>query len=541
LYQEDTALALGRGFEPTNLTAHKIHCIDFTETRAGGPRSVEFDQYYLHDAQDLFTTIGVDSGANASFIYGNISAKMSSLSEQAFRSDRFTVAIVARINFGECNLGTNPNLNADAMPLLDRPNLFRLRCGRQYVQAEKREALAFLTLTASGSTRRLRDTLNTEIGGGMGSGPVQVSASSRIWSELKVSAAQESLQLHAFSVAGGSLQELVELSNKSIASLNSKDSTNPYGAMAEALKQYLRDFDDPKKAVPTEYYVANFSDFFGVDIAAHDQNSFELLKAISEQYRELVARQEEIKRLKNGTSLLKFFPQSYPTVGQQMLDHYLSDEPLIDDYLQRLGTAHTQCLAGNNCVAPRGIKIHDIQPDPLATPTIRWEVDTGIRDGNGERVLVHEPDSRFLVEKERTKRFVAVAQHIEDKKVPQIGLDPSFSFYIDSNNPCSILTGTIEFVGFEESNQKFTVSTDPFLYNCGNWPGLVWMSANRGFENSIIDFIIQRRAAGAAAFKQGILRAVIKDKFGKPTYIPMGEVTVSVENNKFLWHVELTN
>ncbi|TGQ20038.1 MAG: hypothetical protein E5V67_09270 [Mesorhizobium sp.] len=347
-YSEKTALALGLGFEPRDITDFKRPCIDFVKTQLdAGPSSTNFSLTYVKDASQLDFATHVDSKANAAFLVFKANASFSMDTKFAYDANSISVVMTAETHYGRWGLDPKAKLTPEATALLTTPTKFAETCGTRYVAVEDRASSISVLITLLSVDTDIMTSFQSEFGGSGGWGQLSASAQAKFSFALSLAAQQDRLVVGLGAVGGKGLGGLKD-SIESLAQIE-KD---PAAAILKALGNALAGFD-ANNAAPILYTVASMEQF-GFDASAIDPWTDlreRNLRGIVAEYRRAAEELDVVSGLGDGT-----FPLS-KVLPQADIDSALRRKPDLQTYVNALAAQHHKCkenLADAACDIPPG-------------------------------------------------------------------------------------------------------------------------------------------------------------------------------------------
>jgi hypothetical protein len=140
-YNDKTSLALGRGFNPSDVTGPaKASCVQWTpEPLNPGPPSTEFNVTYVNSYEELNFVMGLDTKVEASYLAASGAGSMKIDSSFLSKRNAITVIVTAKTNFGRWGLKAGATPTEQAKEWLKNPKLFEQRCGSRYVSFYRRQ------------------------------------------------------------------------------------------------------------------------------------------------------------------------------------------------------------------------------------------------------------------------------------------------------------------------------------------------------------------------------------------------------------------
>jgi hypothetical protein len=251
-YHQDSALALGVGFNPSDLSVAKPRCIEYDEFEPldgkGSPES-NVDITYIASQKDLYTKVGFSAEVSAQTSFAKGSAKTSFLDEYEFHEDNKHFAILAYSDHGRWGL-KNPRLKPQFQKLIDdgKHEEFARRCGTHYVFEDGRNSKVFAIYTVhnvnSAHEQRLGVSYDVAVTYADGKSKGQYN------NDFKELLKSNEASLRVFAIGGQGITELKDVV------INHLD--------IDAVKKTLRDYVSTMTAengVPTRFKAASMDAF----------------------------------------------------------------------------------------------------------------------------------------------------------------------------------------------------------------------------------------------------------------------------------------
>lgn len=401
-YHPDSALALGIGFNPADLSVAKPRCIDYDKIdklNGEGSTQAQVDITLIKSQRDLYSKIGFSAEMSAQGFFAKGSAKTSFLDEYEFHDDTTHFAIIAWTDHGRQGLN-NPRLTPHAQGLIDsgRYEDFAKRCGTHYVFEESRHStvIAIYTIKQMNEEKKRKFEASFDVG--------------FTFADLKIKGTFESFMREAFHMNNVNLR-VFTIGGSGVTDLSDlvTNHTEPE-KVKEVLRDYVSKMTD-KKGVPSRFKAASMDAFGWVD----HQNVATLKRDIVlKEYFFLIKGLSDKKSRLNDVLLNRDTDYAY-LPDESVLSYEHQAEKLATD-LDNLMTSATECFE---------------EPTRCKTPTyrsqsIKWPVEAIVFDGDSRifRMRAGSPEgymapvfSKEECNKQRSAAFLSgciTAQELKD-------------------------------------------------------------------------------------------------------------------------------
>lgn len=259
-YAPQSALALGKGFNPADVTDIKPHFMTFTPAKLDAGSGVrKVSAYYVTSFFEFIAALQSDSKASASYLGAQAGVETSIGVSAEHSETSVTIVLNGTADYGRWSVGTDYKLRSDAEAVsTSDPVSFLQRYGTRFVESERRGSCINVILRIESASTKLKTSLKSSANAGADYGPIGGgSASTNLSIELAAAAKQGRLTVSVHAVGA----DVAGLQN-SITSL-AKESSDPLNAMTGAIAGMLAALN-PDTGVPIEYYVVDMG-AIGVD------------------------------------------------------------------------------------------------------------------------------------------------------------------------------------------------------------------------------------------------------------------------------------
>jgi hypothetical protein len=486
-YHELSALALGRGFDPSNVIDFKKACIEFEPERLNqGAVAITATTVYVTSTAQLNETVGLDIKAEASYLVFKGDLHLHFDYTSMFRTNTVSVVFLASTQFGRWGLKAGAKLTQEAADLCKaNPVEFSKIYGTRYVDVEHRGASVSAVVTILSVSTEFKAAFDADMSASGGWGPVSGSASNKLNSELKNAAKQQRVTVEVSATGGAGFAGL------SGVVLNGL-SDQPLEATLNALSNFIAHFTEAN-AASTKYHVRSMFDFGWDDskVPPWTTSGERALQKMAAGYKLVNTYRDISKAISNGSHPLA------SVLSKTALGWIAADIPLAETYLDEVAVQHNLCKQQSDYRIPSQPDMSVRQYLSILDPpriAIRVNALTAAQKiitltlEQGRLVLNALPEQRLLIAKTIDSSIVALSAMFQTEGSPY-GLS---------------LTGV--FVKSTSEEYRFL--------NQGAWDdghGFVWYATDKsGFEGSINEWMISAQGAW-----NGVFYFIIKDKLGR--------------------------
>lgn len=353
-YCRQSSLALGRNFDPKDITQAKPACIIYTsEPLDAGSPGATIEATFVRNWRQLNSTIGLDIHFEARYLAAGGSLDYTFNSETDFTESSISVVIRASADYGRYAVKAGAQLTPEAFALRDNSAEFAKRYGTRYVAIERRGAHLAVMLTIRSLDESTKSTFTSEFKADGGWGKLSAKASVKFNDMLKIAAKQSRLQISATSTGGEGLSQLSKLL------LGSTNSEDPLADMKSHISQTLDGFSKTN-ASPVEYTVSSMKDFFWDPdgVPSWDDPHEEGIQQLAADYRNALRDVEIIENyVKKRGDYYALFPDFFAYRGaiEQIKER-------VESYIGAVKDRHKACLSGFSfeaCSLPEGRYAND--------------------------------------------------------------------------------------------------------------------------------------------------------------------------------------
>ncbi|RVH04381.1 hypothetical protein [Sinorhizobium meliloti] len=360
-YHEFSALSIGRGISPNDVTQSKIACLSFKEERLDkGAPSTSVKTYFVTNSEQLNFALGIDSKANASAGLGKAKLRYKFNLSAKFNQRSMVFVFKASTNYGRWGI-KNVKLTKTAEELKSYGKRFEDVCGSRYVNYEWRGASVSAIVTLLSVSEEFRTSFLSEMSASGGWGEVSGGAASKLNIELGRKGTQDRITVEVGATGGdgmGALGKVIE----GMLSSSAKTSIEKIGA---ALEEYISKFK-AENAIATLYQVRPMTDW-GWDPSSITSPWSDLkerqLRNIAEEYVLAVSDLELSQAIAKGNHPLSTL------WDKTRIERLRRDIPDAEAYLRELDDAHELCkrnIETLECIVPakygRLVDDWDIRP-----------------------------------------------------------------------------------------------------------------------------------------------------------------------------------
>lgn len=334
-YNDKTSLALGRGFDPSDVSAKpKAACINWTsEPLNPGPPSTDFNLVYVNTYEEMNFVLGVDSKVDASYLGASAGSHAKLDTSFLTKKNTITVVLTASTNFGRWGLKAGAVLADPAKAWLSQDSkTFQDRCGSRYVSIEDRGSSVSALITLNSVSNDFKLAFDSEMSGGLAGGPLTGKASIMFHAEAKSAASQDRLQVQVFATGGTGLAGLADTVKTSMKSNTGIEQAT------QALSSFLGQFH-ADNAAAVYYRVSSMEDF------GWDPNGIEpwtdlkerKLRVLAQEYRRTAHDLDVSNGIVNGSHPLAL------VMDKTTVDYIKQDILRGQSYLDSLAENHRTC------------------------------------------------------------------------------------------------------------------------------------------------------------------------------------------------------
>lgn len=342
-YSDHSSLALGRGFNPKDVTANpKASCILWTSEQLDpGPPSTNFNMLYVNDYDEMNFALGVDSKVDASYLGNSAGGHTKVDASFLTKKNAITVILRANTNFGRWGIKAGATLTDQAKVWLGKPKVFEDRCGSRYVSIEGRGASVSALITLDSVSKDVKLAFESEMSGSGGWGPLSAKASLIFRTEAKSASRQDRLEVQVFATGGSGLGGLSD----TVKSLMKSDTGIEQAT--QALGTFLAQFNSTNAAVV--YYRVSSMEDFGWDPAGIDpwtDLKEQKLRALAQEYRRVSYLLDIENHVIDGSHPLAL------VLDTTDIDWIKQDIPRSQAYRDNLAKYHQTCKLNSSPIDP---------------------------------------------------------------------------------------------------------------------------------------------------------------------------------------------
>lgn len=511
-YYPGTVLALGLGFNPSDLGEPKKPCIIVNERSLDpGAPSTRLVAYYVRDANDFSFAANLDAKAEASALGEGASAHLNVDVSDVFNENSINVVLNATTDYGRWGLKPPVELTTDAQALLRNPHKFAETCGTRYVAIEQRASAVGVLISISSVREDIKNSFEADVQAHGGIGVVSASGSAKFSAEVKRGLKQNRVKLQVFATGGLGLSSLSGLVN----GLAGQD--DPMQALSVGLSGFLDKFTKDNAAVYS-FTVASMAQF-GLDEGAIDpwtDLKESQLRELSEAYRETTVE------LANAENYLAHGVW-YDAVGAGLEAEITNAVPRLRQYHVELAVAHKKCkdsLDRPTCDMPvsHGALMpillppaapslsFKVRPHPAASASDFWGHYPPIKGSLARAILSTKPNEQ--------QRFAKLQVPDAESFTGEYDIDGGFPFL-----------DTEQFIFVDENGTQHSVT---LLRSVGNHSGGTWTdipsTALTDASEYIPEHILIQWLRQLDGDHTGTFYLELKDKIGRSFRLPIFDV-----------------
>jgi hypothetical protein len=351
-----TDLALGRGFDPVDLSSIKRPGISFTEKRidGGGAAMATYESLYVSNYQSFTEELKIDSTINASYLGNSIDSAIKHSYDNSFSTNSVTVIVKAWADYGRWSLDSGAKLTDEAKELLTQnPVEFIKVYGSRYIATESRMNAIYIVITVHSVSSFVKKRMESTLTTGIGIGRLASSAKEAFINEIKNTIDSERISVNVYAIGGNGLAGFKDIVINSIK--NEKDPLTSIGtAIANTIGQM-----DSTNAIPYSYLVADMLNF-GLEQQPEIQWSYDrarALKNLSGIYERGSYKLQILKEIKNKTHPLYYLMDD----PNRSFDESLQNIPVYENYLFDIKNRHENCRK-------------NIDPSSYSLPFVNYEI-----------------------------------------------------------------------------------------------------------------------------------------------------------------------
>jgi hypothetical protein len=510
LPHQNSVLALGRGFDPSDPTVPKKACITFSaKPLDSGPPETRMSLIYVTNTEQLDTAIDVDSKIDASLLANRVSAHVHQHTTDMRRATSITVVLKAYTYFGRWALDVNAGLTGDAKNYLQTGD-FAEKCGTDYVSIERRGSSVSAIITLYSVTTDFKNTFDSDMTVSGGYGPLNAKATNDFKAELKRETASNRVGVDVTAAGGEGFGDLSEIVKTALSSNNGVD------AAADALQNFIAKFN---KENPTaiEYVTSSMEDFgwSAGSLEPWTDPKQTRLQELAEIYRSTSDDLAEVKEVVAKTHPLSsvlepsFAGDLAPTIAP------------AERYLAEVARVHGACKANkasdlSDCEIPARTFSFAFSFEPLLG-LIRRAMDpprvvmlSSLPPMETQVVLSAPPVSRLSIAREF------------DRSIDGLGV----TYQV---NGSYLLSGKIVFV--EDTKVETGVTLEGNIHNVG----FVWWHSEPNPYPDCLETLLGHWMAGFSGSHSGTFYEVVKDKVGRSFRLAIMNVSWKAEHGGLLY------
>ncbi|MFN8291209.1 MAG: hypothetical protein U0U70_13210 [Chitinophagaceae bacterium] len=397
-----TEIALGRGFDPINLSDIKRPCIKFKPTPldGGGSTLATFEYYYVANYESLQEELKIDTKVAASYLKDKLDLTFKSSFENSFSSNSINVILKAYAEYGRWSLDPEADLIEEAKKIRDQnPKKFIETFGSRYIATENRMNAIYVLITVYSVSTIIKRKMESSLSAGIGIGKLTASAKEAFISELKNTVESDRISTNAYTIGGTGITGFKDLIIENI-----KREKDPLRSIGEALSKTVGQLD-VSNSIPYSFIVTSMSKF-GIEEKPNIEWSFERSKTLSiltEIYRNVYYKLSILKGLE-----AKNHPLYFLIDDEALIKNLIKDINVIDEFLLDIKARHKNCQESTDPTTfaiptqiPTVLSNHYL--DFLKSPTIQFlgfNINTGetaptkIRTEVLENILNSSPETR---------------------------------------------------------------------------------------------------------------------------------------------------
>jgi|GEM_PF-3738228 len=338
-YHPDSALTLGIGFNPSDLSVAKPRCIDYDAVeRLDGEGSTEsnVDITLIKNQRELYSKIGFSAEMSAQGFFAKGSAKTSFLDEYEFHDDTTHFAIIAWTDHGRQAL-KNPRLKPHAQALIDNGahEDFAKRCGTHYVFEESRHSKVFAIYTIKQMNEEKKRKFEASFDVGFTFADLKIKGTFE--SFMREAFHMNNVNLRVFTIGGSGVTDLGDLVTNHMEPEKVK----------EVLRNYVSKMTD-RKGAPSRFKAGSMDAFGWMD----HQNVPTLKRDIVlKEYFFLIKGLSDKKSRLNDVLINR--DTDYAHLSDENVQGYEGQAEKLATDLDRLMTAAIECFEEPlNCKTP---------------------------------------------------------------------------------------------------------------------------------------------------------------------------------------------
>ncbi|MEY9401757.1 hypothetical protein ABIF66_002929 [Bradyrhizobium japonicum] len=410
-YHPHSALGLGRGFDPRDITEQKRPGISHSVVQidAGSPSS-ELTAMYVRSQEELNFSIKLDGKMEGSYLAYKGEGSYSFENESNFSQSSVSVVLTASADYGRWGMAADAKLIEDAKNELGNGERFAALFGTRYVAVERRGASIAVLIRIEAVDMSTKFSFTSEFSGSGGWGPLSATAKQKFSTMLRLAAKHSRLEIYVKATGGPGLSALGATMKGYAAS-----EPDPLAKIQDALSTALSEFNKDN-ASTVEYAVAPMS-HFGWDPDAIDPwNDLKetKLRALAKEYRSARDQLAVIEGYQAGTHLLAIL---YPGI----LDGVLDRKPELEGFQEAVAERHKTCRSNvdslGGCEMPQG-RIVIVSPEVLeliGPPRIYWFI-SGRTENVGGYSLDDPIKCRIIMARPRGSRLAVLKEFVPDAK-----------------------------------------------------------------------------------------------------------------------------
>jgi hypothetical protein len=351
-----TDLALGRGFDPIDLTSIKRPGITFQERRidGGGAAMATYEFLYVSNYQSFTEELKIDSKVSASYLGNSIDSAIKHNYDSSFSTNSINVIVKAWADYGRWSLNPEAKLTDEAQTLLNQnPNQFLKVYGTRYIATESRMNAIYVVITVNSVSSLVKRRMDSSLSAGLGIGRLTASAKQTFIDEIKNTIESEKISINAYAIGGNGIAGFKDIIITSIK--NEKDPLTSIGtAIANTIGQM-----DSTNAIAYSYLVADMLNF-GLNQQPEIEWNYDRARALehlSNIYEKGNYKLQILKAIKEKTHPLYFLLNN----PDRTFNEYLQNIPVYENYLIDIKNRHENCRKN---------------PDPssYALPFVNYEI-----------------------------------------------------------------------------------------------------------------------------------------------------------------------
>ena len=361
-YFPKAPMSLGSGFSRLRPTQKFPPCLDTSPSHvreASTLGAFQLNISLVRSRRDLYSLLHVDARLAARTLAANASVDTQFDKETSFESDDLIWVLEAYQEFGVREL-LSVRANDDARQLLRTPQQLVARCGREYVQSERRAAQVAAVFSLHNLNESTKQTLQIHFSGGASWAGTQLDFSAGYKSFLLEASSKGRVDLRVYGFGGGGISKLSELVLKA----------ENFASVQATLAKYIQEEVRPEKGYPISFNTGSFGSIANPP-SSDVINDRPELESVYLAYGNALARLERIEEILRGRDRL------FGYVSDSQAAQLLASRTKLAKAISALYQLSRQCSGDRpTCTFP------EIDIEPISWPRNPEERCTDWRKGS---------------------------------------------------------------------------------------------------------------------------------------------------------------